>query len=87
MGWMVFMIIAYADYIAEGGEISEFGDFVAIAVACLLIPALAIVGGTFGSNRKHWGWSLAGSIGAIIVFLPLGIASTVLTAQSKREFE
>jgi len=52
----------------------------------LLISVLALVGGIFGVQRKHWGWSLAGSIGAIIVFLPLGIASTVLTAQSRGEF-
>jgi hypothetical protein len=80
MGWIIFASIAYG----EGLDISEFVEFLAIG---LLIPALAIVGGTFGSKRKQWGWALAGSIVSIILFLPLGIASTVLNAQSKGEFE
>jgi hypothetical protein len=57
-----------------------------MGIPSLLISVLALVGGIFGVQRRYWGWALAGSIGAIIVFLPLGIASTVLTAQSKREF-
>jgi hypothetical protein len=58
-----------------------------MGVPTFLIAVLALVGGVFGVQRRYWGWALAGSIGAIIVFLPLGIASTVLTAQSKGEFE
>jgi uncharacterized membrane protein len=53
----------------------------------LLFSVLALVGGIFGVQRKHWGWALAGSIAAILPFLPLGIATTVLTAMSKEEFE
>jgi len=59
----------------------------AMGIPSLLIAVLALVGGVFGVQRRYWGWALAGSIAAIIAFLPLGIASTVLTAQSKREFE
>jgi hypothetical protein len=62
------------------------GLILAMGVPILLISVLALVGGIFGVQRKHWGWSLAGSIGAIIVFLPLGIASTVLVSQSRGEF-
>ena len=58
-----------------------------MAIPTLIIAILALVGGIFAVQRKQWGWSLAGSIAAIIVFLPLGIASTVLAAQSKNEFE
>jgi hypothetical protein len=63
------------------------GMFMAMGVPTFLIAVLALVGGIFGVRRRYWGWALAGSIGAIIVFLPLGIASTVLTAQSRGEFE
>ena len=63
------------------------GMGIGMLLPLLLISVLALVGGIFGVQRKHWGWSLAGSIGAIIVFLPLGIASTVLVSQSRGEFE
>ena len=63
------------------------GIILAMAIPTLLIAVLALVGGIFAVRRKQWGWSLAGSIAAILAFLPLGIASTVLTAQSKGEFE
>jgi hypothetical protein len=63
------------------------GMMMGVGVPTFLISVLALVGGVFGVQRKYWGWALAGSIGAIIIFLPLGIASTVLTAQSKGEFE
>jgi hypothetical protein len=73
----------------EMAEVPGFvpGIILAMGIPILLISVLALVGGIFGVQRKHWGWSLAGSIGAIIVFLPLGIASTVLVSQSKGEFE
>ena len=69
-------------------EFVLFG-FVLMLVAVLTLPValLALVGGAFDLQRKHWGWALAGSIAAILAFWPLGIASTVLTAQSKGEFE
>jgi hypothetical protein len=72
----------------EMGDVPGFvpGFILVMGIPVFLISVLALVGGIFGVQRKYWGWSLAGSIGAIIVFLPLGIASTVLTAQSRGEF-
>ena len=63
------------------------GIVMGTAIVTLLIAVLALVGGIFGVQRKQWGWALAGSIAAIFAFLPLGITSTVLTSQSKGEFE
>jgi hypothetical protein len=73
----------------EMAEVPGFvpGMILAVAIPFLLIAVLALVGGIFGVQRKHWGWLLAGSIAAILVFWPLGIASIVLTAMSKEEFE
>jgi hypothetical protein len=73
----------------ELGDVPGFvpGIILAMGIPGLLITVLALVGGIFGVQRKHWGWALAGSIAAIIAFLPLGIASTVLTSQSRGEFE
>jgi hypothetical protein len=84
-----FGILNSMMFIPEMAEVPGFvpGIILAMGVPIFLISVLALVGGIFGVQRKYWGWSLAGSIGAIIVFLPLGIASTVLTAQSKGEFE
>ena len=53
----------------------------------LAIEALAIVGGVFALQRRKWGWTLAGSIAAAIMPLPLGIAAIVLTVLSKNEFK
>lgn len=71
------------------GYIPEFvpGMVLGMAIPTLIIAILALAGGIFAVQRKQWGWTLAGSIAAIVVFLPLGIASTILSAQSKNEFE
>ena len=53
----------------------------------LVIAILVLVGGIFAVQRKLWGWALTGSIAAIYVFFPVGIATTILVAISKNEFE
>ncbi|MFC1846408.1 hypothetical protein ACFLYM_03200 [Chloroflexota bacterium] len=58
-----------------------------ISIPFLIICILAIVGGVYTLKRKIWGLALAGSIAAIIISWPLGIAATVFTAISKNEFE
>ena len=63
------------------------GIVLGTAIFTLIIAALALLGGIFAVQRKQWGWTLAGSIAALLVFLPLGIASTILAAQSRNEFE
>ena len=73
-------------------EFEAFPHFVenitlGLAVPSLIIAILALVGGIFAVQRKQWGLALAGSIAAILSLFPLGIASTVLTAISKEEFE
>jgi hypothetical protein len=62
------------------------GMMLAFAIPALLIAVLALVGGIFAVQRKYWGWSLAGSIAAILAFFPFGIASTILVAIAKNEF-
>ena len=70
------------------GYITHFipGIVMSWAIISIIITAVILVGGIFAINRKQWGWVLAASILAIIAFLPLGIAATVLVAQSKDEF-
>ena len=71
------------------GEIPGFvpGIVLGMAIPTLVIAILALVGGIYAVQRKKWGWALAGSIAAILAFLPLGIPAVILAAQSKDEFE
>ena len=63
------------------------GIVLGMAIPTLIITILALVGGIYAVQRKMWGWALAGSIAAILAFLPLGIPAVILAAQSKDEFE
>ena len=92
--WSFFFIIGFSAATSMMGSLAMVdipgfmpGIILSTAIVSLLIAVLALVGGIFDVQRKRWGWALAGSIAAILAFLPLGIASTVLTAQSKGEFE
>ena len=89
MMFIGFFVVSGCWSIPEMGYIPPFvpGIVLAWAISHLVLSIVALVGGVFAVQRKQWGWALAGSIVAIVVFLPLGIASTVLAAQSKNEFE
>ena len=52
----------------------------------LLLAILAIIGGIYALQRRHWGLALAGSIAAILVFFPTGIAAVIFVAMSRDEF-
>ena len=60
---------------------------IVILVLSIARAVFTIVGGVFALQRRKWGWALAGSIIAIIAMFPLGVASTILVAMAKREFE
>jgi len=93
--WAVCLFIGFA--VTSGvwtvpggiGYIPEFVPSLILgwAIVSIIITTILLVGGIYALQRKMWGWALAGSILAIIAFLPLGIAATVLVAQSKNEFE
>ncbi len=63
------------------------GLLIIMAVLLAIFSALPLIGGIYAVQRKNWGLALAGSIVAILSSTPLGIASTVLVALSKNEFE
>jgi len=58
-----------------------------IAILLAVFSALPLIGGIYAVQRKNWGLALAGSIVAILSSTPLGIASTILVALAKNEFE
>jgi hypothetical protein len=57
-----------------------------IGVVYIALGVLSIVGGIFSIQRKHWGWALAGAIGGILSFLPVGVAAVVLISLGRSEF-
>jgi peptidoglycan biosynthesis protein MviN/MurJ (putative lipid II flippase) len=57
-----------------------------IGVIMLIISALSIVGGILAYRKRHWGWALAGSIGASMVFYPAGIAAVIFISLARPEF-
>jgi len=63
------------------------GLLLIIAILLAIFSAIPLVGGIYAVQRKNWGLALAGSIVAILSSTPLGIASTVLVALAKNEFE
>ena len=57
-----------------------------IAVPVVVSGVISILGGIYNLKREKWDWALAGSITAALLTI-IGIASIVLTAISKDEFE
>jgi len=58
-----------------------------IAIPMTAINVIAIIGGVFALQRKHWGMAMAGSICAIIPSQVIGILAVVFVAMSRKEFE
>ena len=63
------------------------GLLIIIAILLAIFSVLPLIGGIYAVQRKNWGLALAGSIVAIFSSAPLGIASTILVALAKDEFE
>jgi len=57
-----------------------------VPLPAVIIAVLAIIGGIFALQRKHWKWVLAGSIAAALSLILLGIPAIVLISISKNEF-
>ena len=69
-----------------------FPEFIAaaavfIAGVALILALLVMISGIYALERRYWGLSLAGSIVAALTGGMLGIASLVLIALSRDEFD
>ena len=72
-------------------ELPLFASLVSTILIILLVLSIIeavfpLVGGVFALQRRKWSWALAGSIFAILGVFPLGVASTILIAMTKDEF-
>lgn len=74
----------------SGGHMMPWGANLlgSFGLVALILGAIAIVGGIFALQRKHWGLSLAGAICAALVPMSfvLGILAIVFIAISHDEF-
>ncbi len=67
--------------------LSEATILLIIGIVLLILGILAVVGGIYALRRKNFGMALTGSIAAFLPFSLLGLASIILIALSKDEFE
>lgn len=58
-----------------------------LALLCLLIGVIAIIGGIAAIRRSRLWLALAGAIAAVFSFFPLGIPAVILTVMAEREFD
>ena len=64
--------------------IAMFGP---LALLCLVIGVLAIIGGIAAIRQRRFWLALVGSIAALFAFFPVGIPAIVLTVMAEQEFE
>jgi hypothetical protein len=85
LGLISFSFLAIAPP-AIGG-VGPLLVFLVIFIPLIILVILSILGGIYAIQRKHFGLALTGSIAALLPFSFLGLASIILVALSKEEFE
>jgi hypothetical protein len=87
LGVLVLLVLGFVVTVDTGDFVFNPGFiFWLIALPLAALGVISIVGGVFSLQRKMWGWALAGSITTACMSTVLGVASIVLTAVSKDEF-
>ena len=64
----------------------QFAAGFAFKTLGLGIGVIALIGGIFAIQRKHWGWAMAGSVCALAPVFVFGVAAIILTAVARPEF-
>jgi hypothetical protein len=92
--WLVFgntIANRIQHYVYPSNTYNPFGEFFIflgiLYVFSLVFDVLAIIGGIFAIQRKHWGWVLAGGISAVIASRIMGIVALVFIILSRKEFD
>ena len=88
--FLVLGLIALGFFAIAPPEITEIGPltlFLGSVIPLVILVTLAIVGGIFAVQRRRFGLALTGAIAALLPFSLLGLASIILLAISKEEFE
>ena len=71
----------------HGFDIHPIVILLTISVPLTILGILAIVGGISALQRKRFGLAVTGSIASFLPFSLLGLASIILIALSRNEFE
>ena len=96
IGIIFFVSVGTQPFLTDmWGDLGDLGIGLNFLIILLVIGAIfsailgifPLLGGIYALQRKKWGLALAGSIVAIFGSTPLGIASTILVAVAKDEFE
>ncbi len=61
--------------------------YLVLGIVFLILAILAIIGGVFALQRKHWRMALTGAIAAVLTFFPTGIAAVIFVGLSKQDFK
>jgi len=87
IGAAVLMFIPVAAADAGIGRMEITLVVLLVFLPLLVLGVLSIIGGVYAIRRRRYGLALMGAIAALLPFSMLGIASVVLVALSKNEFE
>jgi len=83
---LVFFVIAGISTVLGGPFVLMPVLFVLIGLPAVALGVISIIGGVYATQRKRWGWALAGSITALVISTVLGIVAVILVAIAREEF-
>ena len=86
-GVLVLLIIVGISFPTEGEAVKNAPSALVVAIVMAVLAIPAIFGGICAIQRRRWGAALAGAIAGTVPLFPLGIASVILLAKSRDEFE
>ncbi|MCR4394160.1 MAG: hypothetical protein NUV31_07310 [Dehalococcoidales bacterium] len=86
VGVLVFSVIAGISTVFGGAFVLMPVLFFLMGIPALALGVISITGGVYATQRRRWGWALAGSITALIISNVLGIVAIILVAIAREEF-
>ena len=91
--WNTSTATSFAGYVMyslghSGGPETYYTNAIVtiIALACIILGIISILGGIHSIKRRLWGVALTGSISTFVYLLFFGVPAIVFTALSKDEF-
>lgn len=86
LGLIIAIVVIESGNRTHVNEVNPTYILIAIAIPTGILAILAIIGGIYTLNRKHWALAIVGSIAAFLPFSLIGFAALMLTAFARDEF-
>lgn len=86
VGVLVFSIIAGISTVVGGPFIIMPVLFFVIGLPVIALGLISIVGGIYATQRRRWGWALAGAITTLVISNVMGLIAVILVAIAREEF-